>query len=149
MLCEVCIGVIQHHRNKSRTWKSRRRTKYSQGDEEEEELEVSAHEHLHHLTFSSLADSMAGKCPICTSFWTTSTESEQDSMRIFDDVTEVPQSAVHSDHDISSESESEILTYMRISKGHDNIFHIYVRYWPRRSFPCLFVLEPGMYPNST
>ena len=165
MLCDVCIGVIQHHRNKIHTWRSRRRGKDTlsdkkEEDEDEERLEVSAHEHLHHLTFSSLADSITAKCPICMSFWKKSYESDQESMRVFDDVTEESQEMVHSDqenspeHEISSESEassgSEVrsLTYMRIGKVRNTTFGIYIRHLPHASMPRLHVLESGMHSHS-
>jgi hypothetical protein len=95
MLCDICVGVIQHRRglrsvrtrlDDGEGWYTR-----NLGDLEnlgDNPAHVVGFEYSHHLTLGTLIDSVSAGCWICRSLWEDLSESGRDIMRNFDTTAE-------------------------------------------------------------
>jgi hypothetical protein len=190
MLCDICVGVIQHRRGmidssvpellercifldeketemyrseSDQEGVSRNQAMESgevsmvhekddatkQGDRERlsnNEQEEGWFECLHHLTFSSLMESVASKCRICQPSWAKSSESEQESMRVSGIVTQVRKSTGLFKNRISLEHEYNGLTSTIIQRFtfFSSNYIVYINIWPRKC-NAIFLLDPSQY----
>jgi hypothetical protein len=127
MLCEVCVGVIQHRRGLQFA------CTYLNGKLEyhfenlRDDLEnLRLFQYSHHLAFSTLADSVSRGCRICRSFWDDLSESERDGMR-----------------NLETAAENENLTAMRIEHANDCSYEITIHVKELLIFWVAYSLEPG------
>jgi hypothetical protein len=89
MLCDICVGVIQHRRGIDSTYTELDGKAGWHFRDLADHLENLVHvQCLHHSTFGTLTDSVSRGCRICRSFWDNLSESERDIVRNLDTTTE-------------------------------------------------------------
>jgi hypothetical protein len=130
MLCDICVGVIQHRRGMKTTCTrlngKLERHRGNLGDNLENPQNLVFFRSSHHLTFDTLTDSVGKGCRICRSFWKDLSESRRDSMR-----------------DLNVTAENESLTDMLIKSTIDCDYAITILASNPLMIWCAYSLEPG------
>jgi hypothetical protein len=125
MLCDICLGVIQHRRGmRTASIKSNVKTKWHPVNPGDNLKNLIRFRSSHHRTFSTLSESMSRGCRICRSLWKDLSESERDTIRNFD-----------------ATAENRDLTEMRIDDTTDRGYNIIIKLVGL--FTSVYGLHPG------
>jgi hypothetical protein len=129
MLCDVCVGVIQHRRGiRVATTELNGNTKHHHKNFEDILENLVGFVSNHHWTYSTLTDSVSRGCRICRAFWEGLYESQRESIR---------------NHDLDTTAENEGLTEMMIGCTTDCDYEITICVWELREYSYAYTLRPG------